>query len=373
MERLRDEWDGVAASAVEPNPFYEAWALEPAFEHLAQGASPALVGVWGDSTRSNLIGVFPVSRRWRYHHMPVPHRGLWHHLHCFLSTPLIRVGHEGAAWRGFLEWSIRRAPLIDLDGVAADGPVFRGLLAVLGETGRQYEFRSVHYRPLLAPAVSAEAYLELALRRRRRRQFERKWEMLAQSGKVSFESAEDEAQLEVWLGDFIELESRGWKGKGQTAIRERRNEQAFYHALIRRGARRGKIRAYRLTAGGKSVAMRFDLLTNKAGFALKIAYDENYARTSPGALLEIEILRRFLERRDLEFVDSCTVPSPDSIHGYFWQERRAIGSLVVAAPTLTGGSLITFGRAIRSFKGGRKGTLPPIPVEVPEGSIATFS
>ncbi len=355
MERFRDQWDSVAASAAEPNPFYEAWALEPAFEHLAQGSGAMLVGVQGNAGGGELIGVFPVARRRGYHHLPVAHRGLWRHVHCFLSTPLMRAGHEADAWRGFFNWARHRGPLVDLDGLAADGPVFQGLVDVVREAGHRFEFRSVHHRPLLAPTVPGDSYLELALRKKRRRQFERKREILEEGGEVSFGSTDNEETLRLWLDDFIELESKGWKGKGHTAIRERANERAFFHALVRRGASRGKIRAYRLALGEKPVAMRFDLMTNGAAFALKIAYDEMHARCSPGALLEIEILRECLSKRSFTFVDSCTIPSPDSVHGYFWQERRAIGSVVVAAPTVFGRALMTFGRSVRVWKGAREG------------------
>lgn len=353
MEVLRDQWDGLAASAAEPNPFYEAWALEPAFEHLSRGAGPSLVCVWSSSAARELIGVFPVARRCGYHRIPIPHRGLWRHVHCFLTTPLMKRGEELTAWRGLLEWSRQRGPLLELDGLAADGPVFQALLLALNQSSRRYEVRSIHQRPLLAPTVAPEVYLDLALRKRRRRQFERKWELLAQQGAVSFSSANDETTLQEWLTDFIELESQGWKGRGRTAIQAQRNEEAYFRALVRRGASRGKVRAYRLAAANRPVAMRFDLVTHQAAFALKIAYDENFSRSSPGALLEIEILREFLQRRDLSFVDSCTVPSPDSIHGYFWQERRAIGALVIATPTLMGNSLMALGQAARALKAPR--------------------
>jgi CelD/BcsL family acetyltransferase involved in cellulose biosynthesis len=237
--------------------------------------------------------------------------------------------------------------------MSGDGSVYRGLASAIRQRRRRCEVESYLSRPLLAPVVSAEKYLDIALRKKRQRQFNRKRELLAEVGPISFQVTDDEALLAAWADDFIDLEARGWKGREGSAMKLRMNEGIFFRTLVRRGAGRKKVRAYRLSAGQTPVAMRFDLITGGAGFAFKIAYDERYAKLSPGGLLEIEILRDFFERGDLRFIDSCTIPSPDSIHGYFWAESRSVSSLVVGAPTLAGETLVGFGQLIRRWRGGR--------------------
>jgi hypothetical protein len=276
-------------------------------------------------------------------------------VHCFLTTPLLKRGAEQEGWRGFLEWAGQQTPLIHLAGLAADGPVYRGLSQALLEARRRHHLESRILRPLLAPTVSAAEYLDAALRKKRRRQFDRKRELLSEHGAVRFETATDCEVLAQWLVEFIELEARGWKGRGQTAIKSHHNEMAYFRSLVRRGGGRGKLRAYRLLSGDATVAMRFDLVANNAAFALKIAYDEAHAEYSPGGLLEIEILQRFFKQGELAFIDSCTIPSPNSIHGYFWRESRAICSLDIASPSVLGESLLGFGRWIRLLKAPRVG------------------
>jgi hypothetical protein len=355
MELLIEPWQALAAEAAEPNPFYEPWALLPALEHLAGRGAPSVLFVWRDQQKSDLIGVFPLERAFGYHHLPVVYRGLWQHVHCFLTTPLLKRGAEQEGWRGFLEWAGQQTPLIHLAGLAADGPVYRGLSQALLEARRRHHLESRILRPLLAPTVSAAEYLDAALRKKRRRQFDRKRELLSEHGAVRFETATDCEVLAQWLVEFIELEARGWKGRGQTAIKSHHNEMAYFRSLVRRGGGRGKLRAYRLLSGDATVAMRFDLVANNAAFALKIAYDEAHAEYSPGGLLEIEILQRFFKQGELAFIDSCTIPSPNSIHGYFWRESRAICSLDIASPSVLGESLLGFGRWIRLLKAPRVG------------------
>jgi hypothetical protein len=63
-------------------------------------------------------------------------------------------------------------------------------------------------------------------------------------------------------------------------------------------------------------------------FSFKTAFDEDFARYSPGVLLQIENLA-LLERSDLQWCDSCAAqghPMIDSI----WTGRRSIGRYSIA-------------------------------------------
>ncbi|HEX4874293.1 MAG TPA: hypothetical protein VFV06_05265, partial [Sphingorhabdus sp.] len=69
-------------------------------------------------------------------------------------------------------------------------------------------------------------------------------------------------------------------------------------------------------------------LTPPGAFSFKTAFDEDYARFSPGVLLQIHNLA-LLEREGIEWCDSCAAqdhPMIDSI----WSGRRAIGRYSVA-------------------------------------------
>src|SRR3546814_16764560 len=67
----------------------------------------------------------------------------------------------------------------------------------------------------------------------------------------------------------------------------------------------------------------------RSGFSFKIAFDETMSRFSPGVLIEIDNLRRVLNRDDLDWMDSCAAadhPMIDSL----WGERRQIVQYRVA-------------------------------------------
>src|SRR3546814_17812199 len=75
--------------------------------------------------------------------------------------------------------------------------------------------------------------------------------------------------------------------------------------------------------------MLVNFLMGRGGFSFKIAFDEAMSRFSPGVLIEIDNLRRVLNRDDLDWMDSCAAadhPMIDSL----WGERRQIVQYRVA-------------------------------------------
>src|SRR3546814_1448935 len=56
--------------------------------------------------------------------------------------------------------------------------------------------------------------------------------------------------------------------------------------------------------------MLVNFLMGRGGFSFKIAFDETMSRFSPGVLIEIDNLRRVLNRDDLDWMDSCAAAAP---------------------------------------------------------------
>jgi hypothetical protein len=63
-------------------------------------------------------------------------------------------------------------------------------------------------------------------------------------------------------------------------------------------------------------------MTPPGAFTFKIAFDEDFARFSPGVLLQLEYLK-VLDRDDIGWTDSCAVEDHPMINS-LWKERRTI-------------------------------------------------
>ncbi len=123
------------------------------------------------------------------------------------------------------------------------------------------------------------------------------------------------------------MEHRGWKGREGTALACNPCEANFLETVAQGAHAAGKLDFHRLDLDGKPIAMLINFLTGKGGFSYKIAFDEDYARYSPGILIE-RYNMRILDRPDIDWVDSCATENHKMIES-IWAERREIVRITV--------------------------------------------
>lgn len=120
----------------------------------------------------------------------------------------------------------------------------------------------------------------------------------------------------VWLtGDeadprhaasFMALESSGWKGQAGSAIGQDERLQRFYAALADNAFRSGSLEWHFMLLGGRTIAAHMAMRCGRALSLLKIAYDESYARLSPGSLLFEATAERMFTRGDTDEINCLT-------------------------------------------------------------------
>src|SRR6185503_17741180 len=103
------DWEDLAASALEPNPFYEPWMLLPALESFSGGRRPRIALVFAPHPLRKLdppilCGLFPLEVRRRYKGLPIKHYRLWDHKYLSLCTPLVRAEYARDCLGTFFDW-----------------------------------------------------------------------------------------------------------------------------------------------------------------------------------------------------------------------------------------------------------------------------
>jgi hypothetical protein len=79
---------------------------------------------------------------------------------------------------------------------------------------------------------------------------------------------------------------------------------------------------------GRAIASTAVLMMGGEAYTWKTAYDETYARYSPGKLLMAELTEWHLDDANIIRSDSCAVPD-HPIMSRFWQEREDMGTVVI--------------------------------------------
>ena len=327
LEAQAAEWEDLAAHAVEQNPFYEPWMLLPALE--AAGAAPEIVLVHAGS---RLVGLFPLERRPRYHGLPLGELRLWRHALCFLCTPLLRSGFEREALEAFLGWLARDsgASLLRLHYLPGEGLFHRALLRHFERHPQLMHFTERYTRALFRPRRSAEGYLRAAVRGRRLKEFRRLARRLAGLGRVEYRQLGRGEHAAQWIGDFLALEARGWKGRAGTALASTGANREWFERIALEAGRRGRLLIHGLYLNGRALALSCKIRAGDGAYAFKIAYDEDYEQYSPGLLLELEQIVRMHGSPRIGWLDSCAVPE-HFMANRLWLDRRALETVTVAA------------------------------------------
>lgn len=338
------QWNALAADCAEPNAFYESWFLQPALRQFDAHDTVKFFTLWdGDQ----LCGLMPLSLKRRYGRWLMPHFQNWMHHNAFLGTPLVRAGYEDIFWQkllGALDDRPGGALFFHLYGLNVDGALKAALQRVTDGQRRRMECVEDKARAFLDGDQSPEAYFENAVRAKKRKELRRQKNRLMDEGILTFLRQEDAEGVDAWATEFLALEHKGWKGTNGSALACHAETRNLFVEVLRGAAACGRLERLELRLNDKPLAMLVNFLCPPGSFSFKTAFDEDFARYSPGVLLQIENLA-LLERKDIRWSDSCAAeghPMIDSL----WTGRRHVGRYSVAIGGT--GRRAVFGRLINA-------------------------
>ena len=321
-------WDALALCATEPNPFHEGWYLLPALRALDPQGSVSILRV---EANGDLIGLLPVRRERRYYGRPIPQLCGWIHGNCFLGSPLVANGLEKPFWRALLDWADRQGGaslFLHLSTLPLEGPLYAALKHVVTEQGRTSGLVFREERAMLASTLSPQAYFEESLSGKKRKELRRQSARLSELGEVRFERSRDDQRLSRWIDDFLALEHSGWKGTAGSALASHQATSQLFKEALQGAARLGKLERLTLTLDDQPIAMLANFLTPPGAYSYKTAFDERYARYSPGVLVQRENLD-LLSDPVIAWCDSCAAADHPMID-HIWRERRTVGRVSIA-------------------------------------------
>jgi Acetyltransferase (GNAT) domain len=133
-----------------------------------------------------------------------------------------------------------------------------------------------------------------------------------------------------FIDDFLRLEAAGWKGSKGTAIQQQAKLVCALKDALVALHRTGKLRFWRITFNGNAIACLF-AFTDQGRAALgKIAYDESFAKYSPGVMIIIDATASLYHAGDVALVDSTAIAGHPMIDR-IWRDRLPMADIIVAS------------------------------------------
>lgn len=316
-QRQQDLWRELSERAHERNPFFEPEFLQPAAAAQPRERPQLVVGredgAW--------VACLPmIKARWK---RGLPVRQTWRGMYGYLGAPLVvreRPELVGVMLRELLR--LERSRSLNLEWVTPGGPIEEALVEATAGTHSLRE-RDRIQRALLTRREDGEYlghmkphHLREARRLRRR--------LSEDVGEVAITDRAGDVRA---VDDFLETERKGWKGREGTAMISTPGDAGFFRAVCSAFAAAGRLHLLELKAGTEIVAMKCNIVAGDGAFAFKIAFDEAFARYSPGTQLELENIDHF-HHSGLRWMDSCA-DQGNAMINRLWTGRRELHSLLL--------------------------------------------
>jgi CelD/BcsL family acetyltransferase involved in cellulose biosynthesis len=334
-------WRDLCHRAVEPNPFFHPELVLAAAECL-DGRGCYVLTV---SDNERLLACLPVRSPTRWGPAPFPMARTWKHQYCFLGTPLVdRDPSVGPAALRRLMTGLGRCPgrprAALLEMVNMDGPLeswMRPLMTVAGGSAVIYGSRT---RGILHRSMCEERDVRLVRRLLRlRRRLEREI-----GAPLQLVDRSDAAGVEA----FLQLEAAGWKGRQGSALASNPNHAQLLRRWCATLEKEGRLQVLFLQAGDLPLAAQVNLLDGDGLFGFKVAYDERFARRSPGVLLELEARELWCANGQGSFVDSCAGEDNRLVNRVF-PGRRTLVTLLLPLGGLVSSAAVATAPRVRNY------------------------
>lgn len=337
LAQFLPQWEDLTANAADTNVFYESWMLLPALRSYHSDRDFRFALIFGPnpevpSGTAILYGLFPFERRRKYRGIPCAVLKLTKHRYMELCTPLVRRALVAECVTALLDWMESDAcdtPLLEFRFLGGEQRVTQEIHAQVYQRRIPSYQTECSARALFRPAADKESFLNFALSGKRRKEFRRLEKRLSESGHLEYKILLRSEDPAPWVESFLRLEAKGWKGEEGSAMALRDDRRGYFQQIATAAHQAGKLMMLGLFLDDRPVALKCNFLSGHGSFAFKIAFDEEFARFSPGVLLEIENVRSIHDNPNLAWMDSCAIPKHFMINR-LWPDRRTIETFVMS-------------------------------------------
>jgi hypothetical protein len=310
-------WNSLAEDSVLPNPFYERWCLGPAIKNLGTGLELYVACGYKDG---NLQALCPVVVNKSYSF--IRQVEVWRHLHCSLSSPLIR--------------NIEMLPeFLTCLLNAFNCPVLRisnHPKAKMVSDNQKYFIIDQYQRAAQNLNITWKDYLDQNLGKKQRK-YKNILHRIETKLRTEYQNIST-GDLTLWLHRFSAVESTGWKYRVGTSLSQNTEELKYYSDCIEMGQRENKIEFQSIATETQDIAISFRFITHNQCFEIKTSYHDDFRRYSPGIALELYNLKDMFAG-PYDYADSCAEGDNVIVHR-LWQQRRELLSGLLFQPSLQG-------------------------------------
>jgi hypothetical protein len=310
------QWDDLvrrASSNVFMNPAALIAADDTGFASIRmllaweEGEGPRkLVGVWALQSRQ-------IAPLWPRVLEALPYT------YAFLSSPVVDFACvEGviAAFFAVIASSRSLPRVVSLPSLDVECPSYPAMRKELASRGIEPLIISETARPFVTPTFGVKRSGST------RKKLRQDWNRLSAIGTVDVVNDRTLDGALRAFESFLALEKASWKGAHGTALLSDPHDAAFVRRLFQNLAAQGNASVALLRVNGEAISAQVLMYCGTTAYTWKTAFDVNYAKFSPGALLIDKITDELFAGSGIMAINSCAAEA--SFMGQLWAGRRSM-------------------------------------------------
>jgi hypothetical protein len=308
------DWNQLSTSAIQPAGCNAPELILPLLKHVG-GANLQMA-----SHGPDLLLAFPVSSQLMF-------LKTW-------DTPLAATGLPhlngeigASALLAFINAQTR--PVL-FCAIPTQGP----FIETLKKQSPNFKIVQTWKRAALKTAGTFDHWLQTNFDQKRRKEFKRLRNRLSEQGAMITETLQQGQDPQPFIDDLLTLEAKGWKGSGGTAIAANPNLKLALEEACSNLHHSRKLRFWSLKLDGKAIASLFAIVEGDQAWLGKIAYDESFAKYSPGVQIILDCTEAFFAETHIKQIDSSAIPNHPMIDR-IWRDRIEMVDVFVAPASIS--------------------------------------
>jgi CelD/BcsL family acetyltransferase involved in cellulose biosynthesis len=315
------EWADLTKRA-SPNVFMDPAAVTAASDRRFAKIHVLLAWEEGEAPRK-LVGVWALQVRKVMPFGPALFEALPYN-YAFLSNPVIDLAFKDDVIPAFFA-AIEKNPalpnVISLQSFNAEAPGYDAIVkALVARGGEQFKL-SESARPFVTREFGVKRSGST------RKKLRQDWNRLSALGSVDIVNDRTPGGARKPFEAFLALEADSWKGARGTALLCDENDAAFVRELVGRLSEQQNASVALLRIDGRAIAAQVLMYCGTMAYTWKTAFNSEYAKYSPGALLIDKITEDLFSTPGIDAIDSCSAEG--GFMAQLWTGRRNMVDLLI--------------------------------------------
>lgn len=320
-ENFIKQWDQLIENAIDPIVYLDANFVLSAEPHLGPSKVYIRAVFCVEQQQKKLVGLALFTFCWGNKRLPFPHLLAYKTKHSFLTGLLIDKD-EASNIVKILFKNIAKEFWYCAGMRFVDFPVQDSLAKTIKKQSdiRWFEFWGYERAIYKIPDKNETDQWSNSISKKRLKNYRKSYKDLETLGDISWEYLSSKKIDQSVIDNYLYLEDTGWKGEHRSSLLAKKNEEAFFNALIKSFQKNEKVFFTELRVGDKLVAATCNLQQNNKAFAFKIGWDNEYKKYSPGIINEIEFLK-YANQSNCDFKIIESGATEDSFINSYWKDR----------------------------------------------------